>query len=87
MMNSTPKIRAFLWSASIGSSLFDLSRDDDDAASHDGASGEVAEFDTRLPHWFGPADDMPVEKLSVHGKPTANACTSAPLPHARPRIS
>ncbi len=21
--------------------------------------GEVAEFDTRLPHWFGPADDQP----------------------------
>jgi transcriptional regulator with XRE-family HTH domain len=29
--------------------------------------GEVAEFDTRLPHWFGPADDDPVEILSVHG--------------------
>jgi len=30
-------------------------------------SGEVAEFDTRLPHWFGPAGDEPVEVLSVHG--------------------
>lgn len=29
--------------------------------------GEVAEFDTRLPHWFGPADDAQVEILSVHG--------------------
>ncbi len=29
--------------------------------------GEAAEFDTRLPHWFGPADDEPVEILSVHG--------------------
>jgi transcriptional regulator with XRE-family HTH domain len=29
--------------------------------------GEVAEFDTRLPHWFGPAGDHPVEILSVHG--------------------
>ncbi len=29
--------------------------------------GEVAEFDTQLPHWFGPSDDMPVEILSVHG--------------------
>ena len=28
--------------------------------------GEVAEFDTRLPHWFGPAGDEPVEILSVH---------------------
>jgi len=29
--------------------------------------GEVAEFDTRLPHWFGPAGDEAVEILSVHG--------------------
>ena len=29
--------------------------------------GEVAEFDTRLPHWFGPAGAEPVEILSVHG--------------------
>jgi transcriptional regulator with XRE-family HTH domain len=29
--------------------------------------GEVAEFDTSLPHWFGPAEDQPVEILSVHG--------------------
>jgi transcriptional regulator with XRE-family HTH domain len=29
--------------------------------------GEVAEFDTRLPHWFGPTGDDPVEILSVHG--------------------
>src|SRR3712207_7946258 len=30
--------------------------------------GEVAEFDTRLPHWFGPADDQPVEILSLLGR-------------------
>jgi len=29
--------------------------------------GEAAEFDTRLPHWFGSAGDEPVEILSVHG--------------------
>jgi transcriptional regulator with XRE-family HTH domain len=29
--------------------------------------GEVAEFDTKLPHWFGPADDQPIEVLSLHG--------------------
>ena len=29
--------------------------------------GEVAEFDTRVPHWFGPAGEEPVEILSVHG--------------------
>jgi transcriptional regulator with XRE-family HTH domain len=30
--------------------------------------GEAAEFDTRVPHWFGPADDEPVEFLSLFGK-------------------
>lgn len=29
--------------------------------------GEVAEFDTKVPHWFGPAGDDPVEILSIHG--------------------
>jgi transcriptional regulator with XRE-family HTH domain len=29
--------------------------------------GEVAEFDTEVPHWFGPAGEQPVEVLSVHG--------------------
>ena len=30
--------------------------------------GEVAEFDTRVPHWFGPAGDQPVEILSLLGR-------------------
>lgn len=30
-------------------------------------SGEAAEFDTRTPHWFGAADDRPVELLSLFG--------------------
>lgn len=30
--------------------------------------GEAAEFDTRTPHWFGSADDRPVEFLSLFGK-------------------
>ncbi|MFI8521760.1 helix-turn-helix domain-containing protein [Streptomyces sp. NPDC085481] len=30
-------------------------------------SGEAAEFDTRVPHWFGPAGDRPVEFLSLFG--------------------
>lgn len=29
--------------------------------------GEAAEFDTRLPHWFGPVGDEPVEFLSLFG--------------------
>jgi transcriptional regulator with XRE-family HTH domain len=31
------------------------------------AEGEVAEFDTRVPHWFGSADAAPVEVLSLFG--------------------
>lgn len=30
--------------------------------------GEAAEFDTRVPHWFGPADGKSVEFLSLFGK-------------------
>ncbi|MFC7331316.1 helix-turn-helix domain-containing protein [Marinactinospora rubrisoli] len=30
-------------------------------------AGEVAEFDTHLPHWFGNADSEPVEYLSILG--------------------
>jgi transcriptional regulator with XRE-family HTH domain len=29
--------------------------------------GEAAEFDTRVPHWFGSADTEPVEVLSLFG--------------------
>lgn len=32
------------------------------------APGEAAEFDTRVPHWFGSADEEPVEFLSLFGK-------------------
>jgi len=30
-------------------------------------AGEAAEFDTRIPHWFGRADGKPVEFLSLFG--------------------
>jgi transcriptional regulator with XRE-family HTH domain len=30
-------------------------------------AGEAAEFDTRVPHWFGSADGEPVEFLSIFG--------------------
>ena len=30
--------------------------------------GEAAEFDTRLPHWFGGADSYPVEFLSIFSR-------------------
>jgi transcriptional regulator with XRE-family HTH domain len=32
-------------------------------------SGEAAEFDTALPHWFGAAGDQPVEILSILNRP------------------
>lgn len=32
------------------------------------ASGEAAEFDTRLPHWFGSTGRHPVEILSILGR-------------------
>ncbi|WP_037772879.1 helix-turn-helix domain-containing protein [Streptomyces sclerotialus] len=31
-------------------------------------AGEAAEFDTRLPHWFGGTGDGPVELLSLFGR-------------------
>ena len=31
-------------------------------------AGEAAEFDTRVPHWFGSADSRPVEILSLFGR-------------------
>jgi hypothetical protein len=30
--------------------------------------GEAAEFDTRLPHWFGSTGQGPVEILSLFGR-------------------
>jgi transcriptional regulator with XRE-family HTH domain len=30
--------------------------------------GEAAEFDTRVPHWFGSVDSTPVELLSLFGR-------------------
>ncbi|MBS1674261.1 MAG: helix-turn-helix domain-containing protein [Actinobacteria bacterium] len=32
------------------------------------ATGEVAEFDTHVPHWFGSADGSPAEVLSLFGR-------------------
>jgi hypothetical protein len=32
------------------------------------AAGEVAEFNTHVPHWFGSADGSPAEVLSLFGR-------------------
>jgi quercetin dioxygenase-like cupin family protein len=31
--------------------------------------GEVASFDTKVPHWFGSTGDEPAEILSIFGRP------------------
>lgn len=31
--------------------------------------GEVVEFDTRVPHWFGSTGEAPAEMLSIFGRP------------------
>jgi transcriptional regulator with XRE-family HTH domain len=47
-------------------------------------AGEVAEFDTRLPHWFGSADGRPVEILSLFGRQGASVHVRA---KSEPRVS
>jgi transcriptional regulator with XRE-family HTH domain len=42
--------------------------------------GEVAEFDTSRPHWFGPAGDHPVEILSLLGRHADHAHVRADSP-------
>ena len=66
--------------------LYVLSGCDESLGEHDITMppGEVAEFDTNFHIGFGPADDQPVEILSVHGA-TASACTSA-LRHRGKRL-
>ncbi len=39
--------------------------------------GEVAEFDTRVPHWFGSTGEGPAEVLSIFGRPGEKALTRA----------
>ena len=45
--------------------------------------GEAAEFDTRVPHWFGTAEDRPVELLSLFGRQGERAHLRA-RPKAKP---
>ncbi|WP_433475900.1 helix-turn-helix domain-containing protein [Spirillospora sp. CA-142024] len=44
--------------------------------------GEAAEFDTRLPHWFGSAGDSPVEVLNLFGRQGERVHVRA-RPHSR----
>jgi transcriptional regulator with XRE-family HTH domain len=45
-------------------------------------AGEVAEFDTRVPHWFGSTGSEPAEILSIFGRPgeRMNVRTTSPQP-------
>ncbi|MGZ8179506.1 helix-turn-helix domain-containing protein [Williamsia sp. SKLECPSW1] len=47
-------------------------------------AGEAAEFDTRLPHWFGSADGRAVEFLSLFGKQGERAHLRAAPPRQAP---
>ncbi|WBB98149.1 XRE family transcriptional regulator [Solwaraspora sp. WMMA2080] len=50
------------------------------------APGEAAEFDTRVPHWFGAVGDEPVEFLSLFGQQGERAHLRArPRERARDR--
>ena len=40
--------------------------------------GEAAEFDTKLPHWFGSTGDGPAEVLSLFGRPGERVHVHAP---------
>ena len=46
-------------------------------------AGEVAEFDTAVPHWFGAAGERPVEVLSLLGKHGERAHVRAAPPRTK----
>ena len=48
-------------------------------------AGEVAEFDTQVPHWFGAAGDHPVEVLSLLSRPGERAHIRAAPRRKNPR--
>jgi mannose-6-phosphate isomerase-like protein (cupin superfamily) len=41
-------------------------------------AGEVAEFDTGVPHWFGSTGDEPAEILSIFARPGERMVRTAP---------
>jgi len=47
--------------------------------------GEVAEFDTRVPHWFGSTGEQPAEILSLFGRQGERMHVRAKS-HHRPRV-
>jgi hypothetical protein len=53
--------------------------------------GEAAEFDTRVPHWFGSTGDEPAEVLSIFGRPgermLVRASDNSSEPHPDPHLT
>jgi mannose-6-phosphate isomerase-like protein (cupin superfamily) len=47
--------------------------------------GEVADFDTRVPHWFGSTGDASVEVLSLFGQQGERTHVRATSGQAQPR--
>lgn len=65
---STPRIRAHEgseWLYVLTGRMRLILGDDDSVL----GVGDVAEFDTAVPHWFGSTGDEPAEVLSVFGRP------------------
>jgi len=44
--------------------------------------GEIAEFDTKVPHWFGSTGDEPAEILSIFGRPGERMTVRTTTPQA-----
>ncbi|WP_433064759.1 helix-turn-helix domain-containing protein [Dactylosporangium sp. CS-033363] len=47
-------------------------------------AGEAAEFDTRVPHWFGSTGEEPAEVLSIFGRPGERMLLRADEEHRDP---
>lgn len=50
-------------------------------------AGEAAEFDTRIPHWIGSADDQPAELLALFGPQGERAHVPPPTDPGEPATS
>lgn len=48
-------------------------------------AGEVADFDTQVPHWFGSTGDEPAEVLSLYGRHGETAHLRSAVHPDRPR--
>jgi transcriptional regulator with XRE-family HTH domain len=47
--------------------------------------GDVAEFDTQVPHWFGSTGEGPAEILSIFGRPGERMTVRTPSPQTEHR--